>query len=104
MARARARSRQLDEAHHVGGDSVRARDVNEWLSAKAPPGDDQLELHCECGSPSCREFFSLTSVRYAEVRKQTGSMLVVRQHVQLDDDVVHEGDAVVVVRPRRSGT
>lgn len=77
------------------------RAVNEWLSANA---EDRtvMDLMCECGAAGCRSFFQLPVARYEKVRRQTGRLLVVPEHVDEDAfEVVRRWDGVVLVHVRQ---
>jgi hypothetical protein len=82
------------------------REVNEQIVAmvEEPSDGRELELVCECSSPSCLATYQISVADYEAVRRFPTRFIVKPGHVSLDSErVVEEGLGFVVVEKRGPG-
>jgi hypothetical protein len=74
------------------------REVNERIE-ELTPGDESLEILCECGNPDCRQPLKVSVAEYERVRKEPTNFLVAPGHAILAiEEVVDGTEGFEVVR------
>jgi Icc-related predicted phosphoesterase len=82
------------------------REVNERIHEvgerlQVLPDDDMLDFRCECGSPACENYVSMTASKYEDVRSDNDRFVLVPGHEDPEIERVMERTERYVVVDKR---